>query len=1145
MSEERREAKDAYMAALKQQVFADEEAKRFDKPDYGRSISASQFNRSASEIGFDEKRLDPSRKQINLPYEQQYNQKIDDFISRGPSLNTNHPESSSRINDAYDIPLSRNPSSNWKREGYPSEYAHAQANGLLNIIPARDRQENIDRKGQQSVEQYAGGGALRGLGPQSNSSASPERKHFQPDYHQKQQQPSPHQRIQQREADRSDHSVDNATRGGITSIGNDVDKAAKKAKQAEYAKYLESQMHAREQRDNASKFSSSSIGGNSTSSNSAGAGMKNIGGLLDDKAAKREKQAGYARELQNQQQFHLNEKEQQKQMERDKKHVDRDEQFHLHQEKQLQESTERRYQELKILQLQRQQSAEKLFLEQHRYMPDRDLDRRDIDRDFERDIDRNVGSDLDRDIHRRDVGRDLIDRRNVDRDVDRRDVNRDIDRNVGRHIEKDTDRDPYSYRNISPDRNRNLPYDYDHPDISRDGDRDRDMSRDRERDREMSRDRERDRYVDEGRGRHEQSNWKGREAVGVLSSPSPLDAKKEEIAAKRAKQAEYALSLLTQQRFAEQQKKSNRNDFNNYGNDNNKNVSNAYESRPNNQNNRTNEAHNEKDLKRAKQAEYAQALQQQLHHQQAQSSKSKQKRSDRDRDRDRDPYSDGPALAPRLAGQNEAGGLEEGWVIGPLGQPVRRTLEVGHRGAQKAFTQSQNMKLSPTHRGRVEDYADQGIDTRSYEEEASPSYSPEDRRRQGETQGHYYDDDGYMSDNGQGDGGMGGGDGGRGGGSGGGGSGSVGGFREPVGVHKAHIVEPRTALNADVLDERKAKSKQMQSEQARALQQQMKDNAARIAAEKEKREREEMQEQTRLEVERVAMVKAFEQEQHAGRKKADDANKRALLTQAEEKRKSKEEEEQRELERERKDVRRVKEEQEIVRRKEMAELERERNNGKEGPGSHDNQAGRSGREDLFKRPTPAPSPKVSKGQPSISKDGYSEERGERQWQAPSRQMRPTEGNFAPSTPSSSSSKMHREDRNRDEDRFEKSMRGLSEKAPMRDDSDRGSPEKRPSSGGRGNAGGMGMPREHVGYVSESNRRFDDNSVRVESRSSGNRNSDIIRQLDEAKKGKYDRDPGLYIPLSLFSILCQYAYFRSIRLYFNTFILHFFITLSCY
>jgi hypothetical protein len=253
-------------------------------------------------------------------------------------------------------------------------------------------------------------------------------------------------------------------------------------------------------------------------------------------------------------------------------------------------------------------------------------------------------------------------------------------------------------------------------------------------------------------------------------------------------------------------------------------------------------------------------------------------------------------------------------------------------------------------------------------------------------------------------------------------------------------------------------------------------------------------------------VRAYEQEQHAGRKKADDANKRALLTQAEEKRKSKEEEEQRELERERKDVKRVKEEQEIVRRKEMAELERERNHGMEGPSSHDSEATKRGREDLFKKPTPAPSPRVGHGQPS-RKDDFAEERGERQWQAPSRQVRPAEGDFAPPTASSSSSKMHREDRNRDDDRFEKSMRGLSEKAPMRDQSTRDSPNRPPSSGGRGSLAGMGMgmPREHVGYVSESNRQSDDNSVHRETRLSGNRNSDIIRQLDDAKKGEYDLD----------------------------------------
>ena len=36
--------------------------------------------------------------------------------------------------------------------------------------------------------------------------------------------------------------------------------------------------------------------------------------------------------------------------------------------------------------------------------------------------------------------------------------------------------------------------------------------------------------------------------------------------------------------------------------------------------------------------------------------------------------------------------LEDGWIMGPLGLPVRETLEVGHRGTQKAFNQK-----SPSH----------------------------------------------------------------------------------------------------------------------------------------------------------------------------------------------------------------------------------------------------------------------------------------------------------------------------------------------------------------------------------------------------------------------------------------------------------------
>jgi hypothetical protein len=38
-----------------------------------------------------------------------------------------------------------------------------------------------------------------------------------------------------------------------------------------------------------------------------------------------------------------------------------------------------------------------------------------------------------------------------------------------------------------------------------------------------------------------------------------------------------------------------------------------------------------------------------------------------------------------VVGGGGPGALPEGWVIGPLGIPVRKTIEVGHRGVQKAF----------------------------------------------------------------------------------------------------------------------------------------------------------------------------------------------------------------------------------------------------------------------------------------------------------------------------------------------------------------------------------------------------------------------------------------------------------------------------
>ena len=75
----------------------------------------------------------------------------------------------------------------------------------------------------------------------------------------------------------------------------------------------------------------------------------------------------------------------------------------------------------------------------------------------------------------------------------------------------------------------------------------------------------------------------------------------------------------------------------------------------------------EKDIKRAKQAAYAQALQQQqLHSQQASSEKAGRARGNSlspDRRQDYSPNNGSGNVRKNVGG----GGLEEGWVIGPLG----------------------------------------------------------------------------------------------------------------------------------------------------------------------------------------------------------------------------------------------------------------------------------------------------------------------------------------------------------------------------------------------------------------------------------------------------------------------------------------------
>ena len=89
---------------------------------------------------------------------------------------------------------------------------------------------------------------------------------------------------------------------------------------------------------------------------------------------------------------------------------------------------------------------------------------------------------------------------------------------------------------------------------------------------------------------------------------------------------------------------------------------------------------------------------------------------------------------------------------------------------------------------------------------------------------------------------------------------------------------------------------------------------------------------TRLEIERVTMVKEFEREQAVGRKKAEDENKNALLRQAEEKRRLKEIEEKKELDREKKENEQLKREQELIRLRDQKEVENERGSGGGGGG---------------------------------------------------------------------------------------------------------------------------------------------------------------------------------------------------------------------
>jgi hypothetical protein len=124
-------------------------------------------------------------------------------------------------------------------------------------------------------------------------------------------------------------------------------------------------------------------------------------------------------------------------------------------------------------------------------------------------------------------------------------------------------------------------------------------------------------------------------------------------------------------------------------------------------------------------------------------------------------------------------------------------------------------------------------------------------------------------------------------------------------------------------DDRAARVKQQQAEQARVLKMQMQANEQRKAAEKEKLKQDELAEIQKWELHQRELKRAMEIEEQQKRQKIDEDNQRELKRQAEQKRTEKEQEAAKERETAAREEARVRAEQEVLRRKEEQELQRE------------------------------------------------------------------------------------------------------------------------------------------------------------------------------------------------------------------------------
>jgi hypothetical protein len=318
--------------------------------------------------------------------------------------------------------------------------------------------------------------------------------------------------------------------------------------------------------------------------------------------------------------------------------------------------------------------------------------------------------------------------------------------------------------------------------------------------------------------------------------------------AKRQKQAEYARDLEQQMQQHEYQKMMEKQQRMGQ-------QQQTYES----------EKNQDRDLKRQKQSEYNLALQQQIL-----TGMQKNKVVV-------DNYQPEP---PRNTNAAQ-------WVIGPLGVPVRKTLEVGNRGLQKVFNQSPSKaQVSPTKVANYVNPAMDGFNKMNFD--YMDPYNRQDAFNPNGPQGFYPNEIPQVALNGL----------------------------QPMqalggGLPLQPNMQFGVGLNSnqmnaqldmvfyilliissyynyyqgggliDVQSEREAKKKRLQEEHQYALEQQIAQKKAILMEEKMKKDQEERLEAKRLEEERLQIQLAFEKEQQAARIKKDEENKTALLIQAE------------------------------------------------------------------------------------------------------------------------------------------------------------------------------------------------------------------------------------------------------------------------